>query len=257
MTREPTAIEELADLVSATRAGSVHRPTGTRRSHPVVVVGISGPIASGKSTLAAELAAVLDARHRLVAAVVSADGFLFPNDVLVARGTDGLKGWPETYDSDAIVAFLRRVRAGDAGVVAPVYSHLDYDVVAGTEPIGMVDVVVVEGVVVLQPGVADELDLGVYIDVEAEDLRRWYVERFVALVAELPDGSSSILSLFRGLDEDPLREAAVGVWEAMNVPNHLGTIEPTRSRADVVVALDGDHRIARLERIRRRSHERR
>lgn len=233
---DPTAIEVLADLVAATY-------TGERAT----VVGIAGAVASGKSTLAAELAAVLDERHRMDASVVSADGFLFPNTVLVDSGTFERKGWPETYDGAAISSFIERVRAGDPHVVAPSYSHEAYDVVAGSDPVGVVDALVLEGIVVLQSFVADELDLGVYLSVHPEDLRRWYVERFVELVAEVPADSPSILSLFRGLDDGDLREAAVGVWEALNVPNNVENVEPTRERADVVLKLDGDHRVAAVE----------
>jgi hypothetical protein len=41
----------------------------------------------------------------------------------------GNQGFPETYDRRRLVRFLSEVKSGAASVVAPVYSHLIYDVV--------------------------------------------------------------------------------------------------------------------------------
>ena len=41
------------------------------------------------------------------------------------------KGFPESYDGTALIRFLSDVKAGKRNVLAPVYSHLVYDVVPG------------------------------------------------------------------------------------------------------------------------------
>ncbi|UDY38024.1 type I pantothenate kinase [Dermatobacter hominis] len=232
-------MEALVELVAACRDEVGERPA---------VVGIGGPISSGKSTFAGLLADRLREDRELAVGVVAADGFLFSNDDLHARGLFDRKGYPESFDVASLVAFLDAVRHGRTDVVAPRYSHEAYDVVPGTDPVGDVDVLVVEGIVVLQPSMDGQLDLGIYLNAEPDDLRDWYTDRFVELVGEVEDGSTSILSLFRGLEGQALRDAAVNVWEAINVPNNVEFVEPTRGRADVVVVQDADHGLVALER---------
>ena len=231
-------MEGLVELVVDARSAAGERPA---------IVGVGGPISSGKSTFAGLLAERLEADAGLAVTVVAGDGFLFSNDDLHARGLFERKGYPESFDVAALTAFLAAVRAGDVDVVAPTYSHEAYDVGPGTDPVGEVDVLVVEGIVVLQPAMEGQLDLGIYLHAEPDDLRDWYTDRFVELGGEVEEGSTSILSLFRGLQGQALRDAAVNVGEAINVPNNVEFVEPTRGSADVVVIQDADHRLVALE----------
>ena len=61
---------------------------------------------------------------------VSTDGFLYPNAELERRGLLARKGCPESYDVERLVRFLGELKSGRPEVVAPVYSHRTYDVVA-------------------------------------------------------------------------------------------------------------------------------
>jgi len=229
-------LRRVGDLVADRIRASTARP---------VVVGIGGPVCVGKSTYSAALAERLRGQGGIVTVVVAGDGFLWPNAVLAERGILERKGFPESYDLLGASGFLDAVRSGDRDVVAPRYSHEDYDVVEGSEPVGTVDVVIFEGLVVLQQTFGPRLDLGVYLHAEHDVLRGWFVERFVRLVADLDEGSTSVLGLFRGLDETGLRQAAVGVWESYNVPNNRDHIEPMRDGADIVVELGPSHEILR------------
>ncbi|HMR97034.1 MAG TPA: hypothetical protein PKE05_15975 [Microthrixaceae bacterium] len=229
-------LRRVSDLVADRNRARTARP---------VVVGIGGPVCVGKSTYSAALAERLRGQGGLVTIVVAGDGFLWPNAVLAERGILERKGFPESYDLLGASGFLDAVRSGDRDVVAPRYSHEDYDVVEGSEPVGTVDVVIFEGLVVLQQTFGPRLDLGVYLHAEHDVLRGWFVERFVRLVADLDEGSTSVLGLFRGLDETGLRQAAVGVWESYNVPNNRDHIEPMRDGADIVVELGPSHEILR------------
>src|SRR5205823_1240671 len=124
-----------------------------------VLFGISGAVGVGKSTTAELVRAELD-RMGVGAEVVCTDGFLFRNAELAERGLSARKGFPETFDTDALADVLGRLRAGEAGVVIPVYSHLTYDRVPGPgRTLSPADVVIAEGVNVLQPPVNDLLDM--------------------------------------------------------------------------------------------------
>ena len=62
------------------------------------------------------------------------------------------KGFPESYDVAALLAFLSDIKAGEPRVTAPVYSHLTYDIVPGeTITIDQPDILILEGLNVLQP----------------------------------------------------------------------------------------------------------
>ena len=88
--------------------GGPPRPGGGRG----ILVGLSGGVGVGKSTTAAAVSGHLAELHGLPTTVVSSDGFLFTNAELDARGLTARKGFPESYDRDAIDAFIAAVRAG-------------------------------------------------------------------------------------------------------------------------------------------------
>jgi len=118
------------------------------------VVGIAGSVAVGKSTTARLLQTLLARfpEHPRVD-LVTTDGFLYPNKVLVERGLMMKKGFPESYDLRALLRFLADVKAGMPGVAAPLYSHLAYDIVEGqAQLVCRPDIVIVEGLNVLQTG---------------------------------------------------------------------------------------------------------
>src|SRR5690242_17951702 len=103
----PNANRGLAELEAALRAA--------RPAAGVYVIGLTGSVASGKSTLAAALLArIRKWDDHPAAELISTDGFLHPNAVLEARGVLNRKGFPETYDVEALKAALAGVRAGHA-----------------------------------------------------------------------------------------------------------------------------------------------
>ena len=82
---------------------------------------------------------------------MTTDGFLRSNAELEARGLMSRKGFPESYDQAALVAFLEGWASGRDDLAAPVYDHLASDVLAGPGvAVGRPDVLVLEGVNVLQ-----------------------------------------------------------------------------------------------------------
>lgn len=228
-------LDDLVDLLAG-RA----RP----RADPPLVVGVAGGVAVGKTVLARRLALDLRARHGLAAVVVSSDGFLHTNAELDRRGLAHRKGYPESYDVEAIEAFLVAVRAGHGPLQVPEYDHLRYDVGPARREVPVAPVVLFEGVNVLH--FADRLDLGVFVEAAEPDMRRWFLARLRGLLVEAADVPDAYLAPVAHLDPDAVAGLAEAVWEQVNLPNLVEAIEPTAARADVVVVKGPDHAVLEL-----------
>lgn len=120
--------------------------------------------------------------------MVTTDGFLFPNQVLIDKGILNRKGFPESYDMPLLLNFLDTVKNG--GVVnIPVYSHEIYDIVPGlTQKISQPNFLIVEGINVFQNPInqrlymSDYFDFSIYIDADVKNIKTWYLERFQTLL---------------------------------------------------------------------------
>ena len=215
------------------------------------VIGIAGSVAVGKSTFARILQALL-ARwpdHPRVD-LITTDGFLFPNDVLHDRGIMNRKGFPESYDTKALLQFLRDLKSGASEVRAPVYSHVVYDIVDGDAiSIRQPDILILEGLNVLQVGsesnefVSDYFDFSIYIDAEEQDIETWYVERFQALRETVFRDPNSFFQNYAHLTDQEAMDTARTIWREINGKNLVENIEPTKSRASLLVQKGHDHRV--------------
>jgi type I pantothenate kinase len=216
---------------------------------PPYIIGVAGSVAVGKSTFARLLRAVLSrwADHPRVE-LVTTDGFLHPTRALEARGLMRRKGFPESYDQRAMIAFLAAVKSGTEEVRAPVYSHLAYDIVPGeTQVVRRPDILIFEGLNVLQtpPGAdvvaSDFFDFSVYLDARRSDIEAWYVERFRLLQRTAFRDPRSYFHRFRDLSPLEAEALARRIWAETNEPNLLENIRPTRPRARLVLRKRADH----------------
>lgn len=219
------------------------------------IIGIGGSVAVGKSTTARVLQALLsrwpDHPH---VGLITTDGFLYPNAELEARGLMRRKGFPESYDTAALLDVLRAVKSGEPEVTAPVYSHLSYDIVPGElAVIRQPDVLIVEGLNVLQGNttsssqvVSDFFDFSIYVDAEEATIKSWYIERFLALRDSVFANPDSYFRHYANLDTEETIAVATGLWDGINAPNLEQNIAPTRQRARCILTKGHDHKVERV-----------
>lgn len=222
------------------------------------VIGIAGSVAVGKSTTARVLQTLLDRwpDHPKVD-LITTDGFLHPNSILQERNLMARKGFPESYDRRRLLQFMSDIKSGAPSVEAPVYSHLTYDIQPGeVVTVRQPDIVIVEGLNVLQTGipdgenplfVSDFFDFSIYVDADVADIRRWYVERFFTLRETAFKNPDSFFHRFSTLSDDEATETAIGIWTSINERNLIDNILPTRERADLVLRKGSDHRIRQVK----------
>lgn len=212
---------------------AAHRPAAAP-----LVVGITGSVAVGKTTLAKALAEHLPGTVE----IVSTDGFLKPNAVLDAEGLALRKGFPESYDFAAMAAALAGLKSG--AVTVPAYSHATYDVdPAAARVVAGADVVLVEGLGLAPDaqGRRPPLDLLVYIDAEEADIIAWFLARFMGLWRAAADDPTSFYARFAHMSEAEAEAFALSVWNGINRPNWLEHIALARPAADLVVKKALDH----------------
>jgi type I pantothenate kinase len=189
--------------------------------------------------------------------LVTTDGFLLAQRDLEARGLTQRKGFPESYDVRRLLRFLADVKSGLPEVVAPVYSHLAYDIVPGQyQTVRQPDIVIVEGLNVLQTRarrgkspamfVSDFFDFSIYVDANESDIEDWYVERFLKLRATVFQSPSSYFHRYAAMTAEEAQATARHIWQTINLVNLRENVLPSRERAHLVLEKGRDHAVRRV-----------
>jgi len=198
------------------------------------VLGIAGPPAAGKTTLAEQLVAALAPAPPpgLTAgawvAHVPMDGFHLADAELERLGRRERKGAPDTFDALGYAALLRRLRDDQDDVIyAPGFERTLEQPIAGAIPIGRAArLIVSEGNYLLLPGpwsaVRSLLAEVWYADLDQPERLRRLIDRHVRF----------------GKDE-----TAAVAWATGTDEHNAVLIAATREQADLVVPASVIHRV--------------
>ncbi|MEY4418572.1 MAG: hypothetical protein RIQ88_1010, partial [Actinomycetota bacterium] len=240
--------------IYVTESQKLHQVTGSflakSNKRTPFIIGVAGSVAVGKSTVSRLLKELLSrwpSTPRV--ALVTTDGFLYPNSILQEKNLMQRKGFPESYDRLALLKFVADIKSGKEQVSAPLYSHLSYDIVQGEEVIvDSPDVVIVEGLNVLQPpalgqevALSDYFDFKIYVDAPTTEIEQWYLARFRKLRESAFRNPASYFHRYTEIPEDEALNRATEIWRSINLPNLLENIISTKSRATLVLAKGKEH----------------
>ena len=188
------------------------------RHHRRVILGVTGPPGTGKSTLAESIVAEFDA-----AVYVPMDGFHLADTELARLGRLDRKGAIDTFDAHGYLALLQRIRSQrEATVYAPAFDRDIEQSIAGSIAVTPAHrLIVTEGNYLLDdddpwPAISARLDEVWYVDAPPEERRR----RLVARHIEFGKSPEAAQAWVRDVDEPNVRR-----------------IESVRDKADLVVPL--------------------
>jgi type I pantothenate kinase len=224
------------------------------------VIGIAGSVAVGKSTTSRILQALLArwVNHPRVA-LITTDGFIYPNAILEQRQLMHRKGFPESYNLPALINFLADLKAGKPDLKVPIYSHHFYDIIPDTfQTIDQPDIVIVEGLNVLQiPShtnaqtqpqwfVSDFFDFTIYVDAETSVIKQWYIDRFMSFREKAREDASAYFYQFAQWSDAEALQFAEHIWQDINELNLRENILTFKRRARLILEKDEEHAVKKV-----------
>ena len=220
------------------------------------VIGIAGSVAVGKSTTSRILLRLLERlQPNANVSLMTTDGFLHPNKELEDMGLMDKKGFPKSFRLKPLLTFLTSLKAGESNLTIPLYSHILYDVEKNkTQTIHTPDILIIEGLNLLQtpllpkrpdnpPFVSDFIDFSIYLDASPNHIKDWYVTRFLSLRQTAFSQKNAYFSSYKDLDDQEAKYTATKIWNDINLVNLKTNIEPTKTRADLILHKDKAHKI--------------
>jgi len=222
------------------------------------IIGVAGSVSVGKSTSSRVLQALLSRwKENNRVALVTTDGFLYPNAVLKERELMSKKGFPESYDIHQLLRFVSDIKSGKPEVKAPKYSHLSYDILPDEQIVisPPPDILILEGLNVLQSQVdypkqekqgtfvSDFLDFSIYVDAEEHYLEEWFLNRFMKFRETAFNDPKSYFYSVSKLSEQEAQAMAFNAWREINSKNLHKNILPTRERAHLILHKGEKHQV--------------
>lgn len=231
---------------------SISQFINAKKINKPFIIGIAGPVAVGKSTVSRLIETLLKSLcPTLKVQLITTDDFLYPNRELKKRDLMDSKGFPESYNIEKLIDFLSDINSGQKEVFYPLYSHKLSDIVP--ENYGKItnpDILIIEGVNTLQTSInekmvtpSDFLNFSIYIDANESLIRIWFLQRFVHFLVENRNNPTSFYYSWANRTKEEALEMAEKVWQTVNLVNLREYIEPTKTKANIILHKTYEHKI--------------
>jgi uridine kinase len=188
-----------------------------------IIIGISGPSASGKSLLANTIVNELGSEQVVV---ISEDSYYKNNDHLPFAEREKINyDHPDSFDHALLCDHLRQLREGNS-IQIPIYSHSKHIRLPETRRVGQHAIIVLEGILLFSDKELRELmDIRIFMSTPLD----------VCLTRRL---KRDVVERHRSF------ESVIHQYETTVRPMYLQFIEPSSRHADIIVPRGGENRIA-------------
>ena len=192
-------------------------------SKKTIIIGISGPSASGKSLLANTIVNELGSDQVVV---ISEDSYYKDNGHMSYEDRTKINyDHPDAFDHGLLCEHLRKLQSGQS-VEIPIYSHSQHIRLPETQLIGRHTIIVLEGILLFSDKELRELmDIRIFM---STPLDICLTRRLMRDVVERHRSFESVLHQY----------------EITVRPMYLQFIEPSSRYADLIVPRGGENRIA-------------
>lgn len=193
-------------------------------NHETIIIGISGPSASGKSLLANTIVRELGSDQVVV---ISEDSYYKDHSDLPfeERGKKINYDHPDSFDHELLTQHLKALQAGET-IEVPCYDHSTYTRLAQTRTVGKHTITVLEGILLfVDPTLRNLMDIRIYMETPLD----------ICLIRRL---QRDMRERNRSL------ESVIEQYEKTVRPMYLQFIDPTKQFADIIVPRGGENRIA-------------
>lgn len=189
----------------------------------VIIIGIAGPSASGKSLLANTIVNELGSDQVVV---ISEDAYYKDNSHLPYAEREKINyDHPDSFDHELLCEHLSCLQNG-ISVDIPIYSHSEHLRLPKTRHIGKHTIVVLEGILLFSEKILRELmDIRIFMSTPLD----------ICLTRRL---MRDVVERHRSF------ESVIHQYEATVRPMYLQFIEPSSRYADLIVPRGGENRIA-------------
>jgi len=189
-----------------------------------IIIGIAGGSASGKTSLAKRLKKAFEESNSIM--ILRQDDYY--KDQAYMTMEERLKvnyDHPLAFDNDLLAQHLKALRSGQT-IEKPTYDFIRYTRAEATEAVSPCDVIVIEGLFVLEDeGIRRNLDIKLFVDTPA-DVR--FIRRLTRDVRDRGRSLENVVSQY------------LNTVRVM----HEQFIEPSKRYADVIIPEGGKNEVA-------------
>lgn len=188
----------------------------------VIVIGVAGGSASGKTTVAARLKEEFNDNVELICH----DSYYLAHDDMPFEERVKINyDHPNAFDTERMLKDIRSLKQGIA-INCPVYSYSEHNRTKETVHVKATKVIIIEGFLIFEnKELRDLMDIKIFVDTDADER---LVRRILRDVKERGRSLESVIMQYINTVK----------------PMHEQFVEPTKKYADIIIPRGGENQVA-------------